>query len=437
MTEDQLKAVEKDFGVAVTTELKKLDDSVKDTHAKLKETVDQQREEIKSQGVTASETKSELDKLAARYEQEVAELKGFNETHEAKIEELQSNLVDFEAKQAEFAKFRESKGGCESLKDFLDNHSELKSWRQEAGAALEIPVGRFDKYSLSERKNITGGASLDAVLGVTNWATIYGEPVHEWQHMRQYMNVQTATGHSVAYVRRTAFDNQAAFQVAGDLKADSAHTFEDFSAEACVLAHTADITKQQARSTPSIVDYIRNDLVRGLYDKESVYILYADGTAGSFKGITNTTGVQTYVRGKAGDTMIDALKRSETQLRDVNKRGTLYVVHHYDWEDIMLAKDSEKRYLWTDVQTGGTERMWQKPVFVTPAQREGTFINGDFQTSAKLLDFEKANAQIFPQHSDFAKRNMALLLAEETISLAVTVPAGFVVGSYTSIGSGS
>lgn len=443
--EKGLSEMDKLVGEQVARELKRIDSHVKENHKALAETVQRQEKEMRELGGVTTQTKAALAKLEETYANQVAELKGYHNDLTGKIQELKEVQAEMEDERKEMQARRallNAGAGAKSVGEAFEGNELWNNWEVESQTnSPRIKLGRIDDWKVrgaKSRKDITGGASLNAVLGITNWQDIYGEPVIENEHLRAYMNVESASGHSVAYVRRTAFANNAAFQAAeGDLKAVSNHTFQDFDAKACVLAHRSTISKQQARSTSTVVNYVQNDLLNGLYHVESRQILFGDGSTGNIEGITNVDGIQNYVRGVAGDTKIDALRRSETQLQGIYMRGDLYVVNHEDWEAMELTKDDDKRYLWVSVQEGGTARMWRKPIFVTPAMSQGDFINGAFRVGATLLDFENAGVQIFTQHADYPARNLLLILAEETIGLAVMVPAAFVVGNYTSVGSGS
>lgn len=186
---------------------------------------------------------------------------------------------------------------------------------------------------------------------------------------------------------------------------------------------------------------MRTELFDGLYDAETQALLFADGTGGGFEGIYNRAGVQRYaeVHAGGGATPIDVLRRSEDPLTDLQLVGDLFVMNHRDWTNIELLKDNEARYLWVNVQVGGSATMWRKPVLPTRFMTQGEFINGGFKRYARLLDFERANLNLYPQHADYAKRNLVLMLAEMTVGLAVTTPEGFVIGNLdgTAMGSGS
>lgn len=423
----------------VSKELKNIKGAVDEAHKQLHEVVQRQEKEIKELGGTTTSTKKELDELEGRYDQVHADLKGLVESLTDDFKELKESMARQEREDAESAWKSADKGKArKSLSEALEASRSFKNFNPDTDKSTDrIALGSLAEYR--EQKDITGGSHLDSVFGRTLWNNmIYGLPFNDNMKLRDYMNVQSATGLSVHYVERTDFDNDAAFQTApGALKLESNWTFTERQAEADVLAHWTRITNQQARQTPVVVNYIQNELVEGLFHAETRQILFADGSApGNFTGIFNHDRVQTYNEGVMGETMIDTLRRSENQLGDYYLVGDLYVLNHRDWTEIELLKDDDKRYIWVSVQDGGTARMWRKPVLTTRAMPRGNFINGAFKTCATLLDFEKASVQMFTSHDDWAIRNMVLVRAEEYIGLAITCPQGFVVGSFTP-GSGS
>lgn len=431
---------EKEVVELISKELSRIDESVKDTHSKLKEVVERQEQEIKELGGTSTSTRKTLSKLEARYDQEVADIKGLIDSLGDNYKELQSAIAKAQSEAAE-KQWKEAGPERKNLEKVIEEADGWKDWNPEGNRTSPIvKIGSIADYEVGGRKDITGGDALDSVFGRTLWTnTIYGVPFNDNMRLRDYMRVERVEGFSVHYVERTSFDNDAAFQTApGAPKEESDWNFQEREAKADVLAHWTRITKQQARQTPTVVRFIQNELLEGLYHAETRQILFADGTApGEFTGIFNHPRVQTYSEAVAGETAIDSLRRSENQLGDFYLMGDLYVVNHRDWTEIELLKDGEERYIWVSVQEGGTARMWRKPVIATRAMPRGHFINGCFRTCATLLDFERAQVQMYPQHSDFATRNMVAMLAEETIGLAITTPEGFVVGNFPGYGSGS
>ena len=421
-----------------------------ETNDKLAKAVEKQATEIKELGGTNTATSAEIKKLSARYDEQISELKGTLAERDAKFEELMENQRKAEAKAVEEQEWADA----HELKDVGEFFAKSDQWKNfDAGRnepmRLELPGG-LNSFGFKnggsvgrERKDITSGAdALRNVLARNEWSQIFGLAGTEPVRLRDHMTVLPATGASYVYTVRTQYENNAAFQASESaLKATSNWTFTEDEARAHTIAHSTTISRQQARELPTVISFMRTELFDGLYDAETQALLFADGTAGSFKGIYNRDGVQRYAETHAqgAPTAIDVLRRSEDPLTDLQLIGDLYVMNHRDWTDIEVLKDDADRYLWVNVQVGGSATMWRKPVLPTRFMTRGEFINGGFKRYARLLDFEKATLNLYPQHADLALRNQVLMLAEMVVGLAVTTPEGFVIGNLdgSAMGSGS
>lgn len=438
---------------SITEKYEKVSKSMDDTHARLAKTVEKQAEEMREHGGTLTATSVELKELTKRYESEIAELKEFKSKLDAETVEIKEALKELEAKGLDAREWANGNG----KKDLFDFFAESDEWKKfdpsKVTSPLYLPLdGGFSNYSIDcktaatrdgrSRKDITSGLpALREVLARNEWTEIFGLAKTEPVRLRDYMTVESADGNSYSYIERVSFENNAGFQTAeGELKNISNWTYEDRTAGCHIIAHGTTISRQQARQLPSVINSMKTELIDGLYDAETEAILFADGTGGSFVGIMNHPRIQHYAETVvATDTAIDVLRRSEDPLMDLQLESDLFVLNHRDWTNIELLKDDENRYLWVNVQIGGSARMWRKPVLATRFMPRGEFINGGFRKYSRLLDFERANLNIFPQHKDYPQRNLVFLLAEEEIGLAVRTPEGYVIGNLdgSAYGSGS
>lgn len=434
--------------------LARIERSMDDTHGKLAKSVEEQKQQIRDIGGTATTTSVELKKLGERYDQELADYKGELEGYKSELSNLAESNTELKRLFAEQEKaaadreWRES-GGKKDIGDVLEKDADYKEFldrleKSPRGYRLELKESLRDNYSFngSEKKAITDGLpELRNVLARNEWTRIFGVYQTDAKRIRDYMTVIPADGAAYAYAERTMFENNAAFQSAeGALKATSNWDFTERLAGSYTLAHSTTVSRQQMRQLPTVIDFMKNELQEGLYDAETRAVLFSDGTGNSFKGITQHERIQLFNETvDSTDTAIDILRKSEDPLEDIRIQGDLYVMNHRDWTKIELLKDEEGRYLWVQVQIGGSARMWRKPVLATPFMTAGMFINGAFKTCAFLLDFARSSIAMYPQHDDLALRNMVLILNEEDIGLAVHTPQGFVVGNLdgSPMGSGS
>lgn len=456
MDPDKLEEALSKIETTVAEKCEKVSKSMDSTHSELKKAVDAQAEQMREHGGTLTATSVQIKELTARYESEIAELKEFREKMGAETKSIKESLTELESKGHDASQWAASRG----KKDLFEFFAESEEWKSfnpdNKNVNMYLSVeGGFSNFEINTKTTgvngrsrkfddaaIVGGLSeMRNVLARNEWTEVFGLAQTEPVRLRDYMTVEPATGNSYAYIERTSFENNAGFQASeGALKNISNWTYADRTAECHIIAHGTTISRQQARQLPSVINSMKTELIDGLYDAETEAILFADGTGGSFVGIMNHPRIQTYNETVVGtDTPIDVLRRSEDPLMDLQLESDLYVLNHRDWTNVELLKDSENRYLWVNVQIGGSARMWRKPVLATRFMPRGEFINGGFRKYARLLDFERANLNIFPQHKDYPQRNLVFILAEEEIGLAIRTPEGFVVGylSGEPYGSGS
>jgi HK97 family phage major capsid protein len=433
----------------VNKEVKGLRDVWLETNNELRALLNEQKEEISRVGGTSGELSARISIKEAEYEKQLADLEGKGTELESRFQEFKQFMEQAEAEQKKIKRSHEMKTvrsvlTCEEAESF-------RNWDPDRGGGISSPQLHFKSFEDlvredgRESKTITGGDALRSVLSANLVQTIRGLPRLRTQHIRDHLTVESLPGVGrVEYIVETGYTNNAEFQSAeGAAKALSALTYEAKTANPKTIAHGIPISRQLAKHVPALVRRIEDRLIDGLYHVEDVKILFADGTSGSFEGITQTTGIQEFenhpavVAGEtAEDTMIDTIRRSITMIEDLFLTADLVVLNNYDWEKIELTKDSQGRYIWVTVQQGGTPILWRLPVFSTNAMTAGDFLTGSFRSSATLWETEKAFIQLFTQHSDWALKNQLLLLAEMEEAFTVEIPEGFVYGNFvTALGS--
>jgi HK97 family phage major capsid protein len=197
---------------------------------------------------------------------------------------------------------------------------------------------------------------------------------------------------------------------------------------------TVDATRQIISDQGQLQSLIDNQLMFELGYSEAWNIVYGNGTSPELDGILNDADVQSLLwsNGQSGDTKIDTLRRAMTLVTLARYPADGIAVNPTDWEDIELAKGSDEHYLWISVTQGGQQVFFRLPVAVTEAVDSGTAIVGAWKLGATLYDREQGNIRISDQHSDYFKRNMISVLAEERLALAVNRPEAFVEVTFDS-----
>jgi HK97 family phage major capsid protein len=267
---------------------------------------------------------------------------------------------------------------------------------------------------------------------------ITGLPMQELR-IRDLMTVtQMTTGNSFDYVRMLARTNAASPQVEAATKAESTYTWQTVSDTVKTIAHFTNVSRQAIEDVPWLQGTINSELMYGLLLKEEAEILSGDGTGQHIRGLlTQATAYNTALNVTA-DTKLDKLRHAKLQARLVGL-GTFapdgIVLNPTDMAAIELIKDeaggaNKGRYILGNAVDGTPVKMiWGLPVVESDSIAAGTFLIGAFSTAAQLIDRMAAMVEISWEHASNFTANLATILAEERIGLAVRRPEAFVTGA--------
>ena len=160
-------------------------------------------------------------------------------------------------------------------------------------------------------------------------------------------------------------------------------------------------------------------------------LLNGSGTDGQPKGLLHTTGVQAleYKAGaKAAMSLIEAVRKSLTKLKNVGAATNAVLVSPEDAEAIDLLRDANERFYGQGPFGIGPSTLWGRPLVESDQLKQGTFVAGDFRQIA-LLDRSGLSVQAFNQHKDYAARNLTYVRAELRAAQAIWRPAHLLVGT--------
>lgn len=108
------------------------------------------------------------------------------------------------------------------------------------------------------------------------------------------------------------------------------------------------------------------------------------------------------------------------------------VVNPDDWATIALLKDADGRYLGNGpFGMGQSETLWGKRVVVTEAMDAGTALVGAFGTAAQVFRRGGLTVEASNSHSDYFRKNLTAVRAEERLALAVYRPQSFATADLT------
>ena len=281
--------------------------------------------------------------------------------------------------------------------------------------------------------NATQNTSQPLVDGMRVPGIIY-EP-NRALTVRDLLPVGRTGSNLVEYTRELVFTNNAGPQYASPArenvtKPESGITFELATAPVITLAHWIPVSKQVLADAPQLMSYINTRLMYGLKLKEEDQLLNGDGVGGDLGGILKSGNFTAYNRGVTGDTKVDTVRRALTQVGLSEYSADAVVMHPADWEDIELTKADDGQYVWANPALGAGPQLWGRRVVPTQAIAEGTFLTGSFAMGAQVWDREQAAVQVSYENADNFTKNMATILAEERLALAVYRPKAFVSGAF-------
>lgn len=385
---------------------------LKRIEGQLAETLGTQTDEIKKAGETSASTARKLGELEGKYDALQTEVKGQIEALQAKAARL-GYLEGDERKSAG--------------RQFLES-PEFKDGMSRAGL----------KHFKVELKALTGAADSAGTLVEPQRLGMYTPP-REATRIRSLMAQGRTSSDSLKFPQIKTWTNNAApvydrptsAQVlgAGGVKPESEMAVEDKTFDVHTIAHLLRVHKNILSDAPALRSIIDNKMMEGLEEALDYQLIKGDGTNNSVDGLLKNA--KTFTRHQAGDTKLDVLRRSLTDLRAFNFRPDAYVLNPFDWEDIELLKGTDARYVWVSVVEGGQPRVWRTPVVDTQAIDEGEFLVGAFRQVAQWFDREQGSVEAFEQDRDNVQRNLITLRAELRGALVLYDLNGLIKGEYT------
>lgn len=256
--------------------------------------------------------------------------------------------------------------------------------------------------------------------------------------IRDLLPVGRTTSNLVEYTKENVFTNNAGPQYSSPdyenvTKPESGITFTLASAAVATLAHFIPVSRQVLDDSAQLESYVNGRLVYGLKLEEEDQLLNGNGTSGNLGGLLKSGNYTAYTRAVTGDTKLDTIRRALTQAQLSEFTADAIVLNPADWETIELQKSSYGEYIF-----GGDmgpidalgPRIWGKRVVATNSITAGTFLVGSFMMGAQIWDRQDSAVQISYEDGDNFKKNMATILAEERLALTVYRPAAFIGGSF-------
>jgi HK97 family phage major capsid protein len=232
---------------------------------------------------------------------------------------------------------------------------------------------------------------------------------------------------SVEFVRQTTFTNNAATVAEATsgttgTKPESSLAFEKVPEAVKTIAHWMAATRKAIADAGQLTTIIDGQLRYGLQFVLENLVVNGNGSGENFLGILKTSNILKQELG--GDTSVDAAHKALTQCRLGFIEPTGFVYHPTDWEGIRLSKDENGNYQFGPPSQVGAETLWGKSVAQSAAMPEGTALTGAFYWATLWLR-EGTQVYTMDQHSDWAIKNLILVLAEMRAAFGVQLTTAF------------
>jgi len=388
-----------------------------------------------------TELKSALDSLQGETKTIFTSLKSKYEDLEKQYSDLQRQTDALDAK----GQTRHVSGAPErkSLGDLFVESDAFQAAKAAnwGGRGIRVSFTESAFPSSLERKSVI----TDATLGVQATGTIplvrlpgvVGLPQQSLR-IRDLMTVlPITTGSMFDFATQSTRTNATSPQVEASPKAESTYLWNSASDSFRTIAHYTNVSRQALDDVPWLRPTIDGELIYGLKVKEEAEILSGVGTGVHLNGIiTQSTAFDTaYLAAGRGWTRLDILRYAKLQARLAGLATyapSAFVLNPTDMAEIELTKSGIGLYIVGNPITGAeTKYIWGLPCVESDSMVPGTFLVGAFATGATLLDRMATTVDISFEHASNYTANLATILCEERIGLAVLKPEAFIHGSFS------
>ncbi len=297
-----------------------------------------------------------------------------------------------------------------------------------AGVTDVLAVNNANGFKVDSQITLGQGTAQEEVVTVQSkdvaakTITLTGPVAQNHGNGEETANAQvTATDYE--------FTPEGVYKPTADMKLDVV------DAKIHTLATAIFATRQALDDVDILRSHIDSRLMESLALSEEKMILYGDGSTTQLQGILTNPRRQEFdwATSPAGTTRMDAVRRMITLAALSNYPTSGIVCHPLFWQEVVLAKDSNGRYI-NDSVMGGNDlnpRLWGLPVVSTTAIDPSDVLVGGFSLGAALWDRETGNIAVSDQHESFFMENKIAIRAEERVALTTYRPEAFVHGDMT------
>lgn len=249
----------------------------------------------------------------------------------------------------------------------------------------------------------------------------------------------TTNSDNVRYVVETVADAGSIGTVAeGGVKPEADLEFDTVDTPVRKIASFLPVSDEMLSDAATIQSYINARLSLFVRQEEENQLLNGTGGGTDLDGLLNNVPApnQGVISTATAANQADNIFAAITAVRDAFLEPDGVVVNTDDWADLRLLKDGDENYIggspFSNTGSNPGESLWGKPVVVTSAITSGTALVGAFRTGAQIYRNGGLTVEASNSHSDYFRRNLTAIRAEERLALAVYRPEAFATADVSS-----
>lgn len=255
--------------------------------------------------------------------------------------------------------------------------------------------------------------------------------------VRDLMSVQGTGLKVIPYVRelnQVTNETGVVMVAEGSAKSEVTVSFEQYSAIVEKMAGWLPVTDEIVSDAPTLMGYINGRLEYMTMIREEQQVLSGTGTSPQIQGLDTLSGIQTQamVTGVTNDQDFPGtIAQAFGKIENVDGDPDGVVCNPLDYW-VAVGKRHANQFD-NGFGTGAPNTppsagavTWGESAVRTRAVSAGTAWAGSWKLGSTLFDRQTTTIKVYDQHSDYAIRNLQLVLAEKRIAVAWHRPALFV-----------
>jgi HK97 family phage major capsid protein len=346
-----------------------------------------------------------------------AELKGLGADAERTLRNVEARMLSLE-QRADASRFGGQGGDDSDIGAKVTQSDQFKALQSGARSTGKISVGNIKTAlinAVGQNQPLVQSDRTAIVPGATRRLRV-----------RDVLPTSPTSSNAIDVVKETAFTNNAAPQYSAGAyenvtKSESAFTFSLSTIGVSTLAHWIPVSRQLLDDAPAIQGYVNNRLLFGLKLREEAELLTGSGVQGHLSGlVTNSTAFDTSYSAAATDNYLDVIQKASLQLQVADYNPDVVIINPIDYSTAVLTKTSSTNdYVWANPAVSPTGQIWGLTPVITNSMTAGQGLVLDTQAACMIFDRMAATVEISLDHSDYRTRNMAAIIVEERLALAI------------------